>query len=362
MSNQMGQIYSKHNINRQYDLQDSYASHESYYGDGRYPPDWDNRREAVWEQQQYQCGRCGIYKGDASVGEVHHIVHLSDGGSNRLDNLVGLCGSCHALMHPKNEELRGNPWQADLFPNADADQRVAVIREPKEDDELETDLQRLSQLSSPDENANAVTSATIPTDAELAKQADNELPKILIENGFVPRVTPYHRVSVIPKPKGILAAITPRGITISATGDGQTTEFEENNDIFDIYHTADTNHSKIELEDPSGDKQSHLIELEHGDGERLSVQSPISAPPLSTSTLPEYTFGALQYFGWDSLKIGLIPGLIITLLLPSTAPGSGSLGGVIGISLIIGLLLRSASIYQDFAGTATERVVNERNG
>ncbi len=360
MMNQSKWAYREHDINRQYDSQHGYGVRESYYGNGQYPPDWASRREAVWEKQKYQCGRCGVYKGDVSVSEVHHITHLSDGGSNRLSNLVGLCGNCHALMHPDNKDLRGSPWQADLFPDGEADQRVAVIRQSNGDEELETDLQRLSQLSSPDTNAKAVTSATIPTDAEMAKQAEDELPNILINNGFVPRVTPYHRVAVSPKPNGLLATITPRDVKVDATSDGPTTEIEESSDTFNVYHTADTGHSEIKIEDPAGDERSHRLELELEEGERLRVQSPISGPPFTLRTLPEYTLGALQYFGWNSLKIGVIPGLIVAFLLPFSFPGSESLWGAAAIGLILGSLFRSPNIYKDMVGSPTKQVINER--
>ena len=360
MRNQSKQSYKKHDIQRQYDSQNGYRGQESYYGDGRYPPDWDGRREAVWERQNYQCGRCGVYKGDVSVSEVHHIKHLSNEGSNSLDNLVGLCGNCHALMHPDNEKLRGNPWQADLFPDTDANRRVAVIREPNDNDDLETDLQRLSEFSSPDTNNKAVTSATIPTDAKLATQAGNNLPSILINNGFVPRISSYHRVSVEPTPTGLLSAISPREITINVTDDGQTREIEEHGNSIDIYHTADTKETEIEVTDSVDKKRSHQLELAHADGERLSVRSPISAPPLSVGTLPEYTLGAIQYFGWKSLKTGLIPGLIVAFVFPSLVPGNGSLVGTLGIMLLVGLLIRSWSIYQDITGTATEEIIHDR--
>lgn len=360
MSNQSKQVYRKHGIDPQYDSQHTYGKRESYYNDGRYPPDWAQRREAVWERQRYQCARCGVYKGDVSASEVHHIVHLSNGGSNALENLVGLCGDCHALMHPANGSLRGNPWKAELFPEEFADERVAVIRKPQGNEELELDITRLSQLSAPDENANAVTSATVPTSAALAKRAKTDLPGILLDNGFVPRTTPYHRTSVRTRPIGLLAAITPRDIELTARGDGKTLEVEECDDGADVYHAADTTVSEIELEDPSGETRSRRLELEHGDGARLRVEMPLSAPPLSATTAPEYTLGALHYFGWNSLKIGLVPGLILSFLFPSVVPAGGSLAGVVAFVLFIGLLVRSPGIYREISGSPSERVVNER--
>lgn len=38
--------------------------------------------------------------------EVHHILPLSEGGSNREDNLMALCKSCHSKIHAK----RGDRW------------------------------------------------------------------------------------------------------------------------------------------------------------------------------------------------------------------------------------------------------------
>lgn len=42
-----------------------------------------------------ECGNCGS-KDDL---EIHHIVPLAFGGTNRLSNLVRLCSSCHSKAH-----------------------------------------------------------------------------------------------------------------------------------------------------------------------------------------------------------------------------------------------------------------------
>lgn len=53
-----------------------------------------------------ECGESGLYKNEygiyipASVGlEVHHIVPISKGGTDRLDNLETLCTTCHYKRH-----------------------------------------------------------------------------------------------------------------------------------------------------------------------------------------------------------------------------------------------------------------------
>ena len=31
--------------------------------------------------------------------QIHHIKHLSEGGTNKFDNLVKLCAKCHRKKH-----------------------------------------------------------------------------------------------------------------------------------------------------------------------------------------------------------------------------------------------------------------------
>jgi hypothetical protein len=60
-----------------------------------YPPDWDERRELVSERDHYSCTRCGV----SGNHHLHHIRALSQGGTNRLDNIALLCESCHSEAH-----------------------------------------------------------------------------------------------------------------------------------------------------------------------------------------------------------------------------------------------------------------------
>lgn len=62
-----------------------------------YPPDWELRREVVIKIQNGKCSGCSIH--DNNSLHVHHINHLSRGGSNRLENLTALCRSCHSREH-----------------------------------------------------------------------------------------------------------------------------------------------------------------------------------------------------------------------------------------------------------------------
>ncbi len=53
---------------------------------------WVIIRKKVSDRDGYACKICG-YKKHIST---HHIMPLSEGGSNNLDNLITLCPNCHA--------------------------------------------------------------------------------------------------------------------------------------------------------------------------------------------------------------------------------------------------------------------------
>jgi len=44
--------------------------------------------------------RCAVPTCNSIIAiDLHHIVHVSDGGLNKVDNLLALCPTCHALYH-----------------------------------------------------------------------------------------------------------------------------------------------------------------------------------------------------------------------------------------------------------------------
>ena len=46
------------------------------------------------------CSSCGFYSSpEQSILEVHHIIPLSEGGSQDMDNIVLLCPNCHRQNH-----------------------------------------------------------------------------------------------------------------------------------------------------------------------------------------------------------------------------------------------------------------------
>jgi hypothetical protein len=56
-------------------------------------------RREVLARDQHRCQAPGC--GRTRFLEVHHIVSRKQGGTNKADNLVTLCGSCHRLWHER---------------------------------------------------------------------------------------------------------------------------------------------------------------------------------------------------------------------------------------------------------------------
>ena len=69
--------------------------------DNRYPSNWSSIRRKVYQRDGYVCQNCGTKGGPKGNAELHahHIVPLSDGGSNETSNLQTLCKDCHDAIH-----------------------------------------------------------------------------------------------------------------------------------------------------------------------------------------------------------------------------------------------------------------------
>jgi len=69
-----------------------------------YLDDWDRRRRAVYERDNYTCQNCGWAGGP--VGDIelhcHYVVPKSWGGTHRTENLVTLCEDCHDAVHNRS--------------------------------------------------------------------------------------------------------------------------------------------------------------------------------------------------------------------------------------------------------------------
>ena len=67
---------------------------KSQYRTGK---NWKVRREEVINRDNKKCQACGklTYR-----PQVHHITPRRQGGTNKLSNLVTLCGRCHMIISP----------------------------------------------------------------------------------------------------------------------------------------------------------------------------------------------------------------------------------------------------------------------
>ena len=64
--------------------------------------EWDTLRKSALYRDNYTCqgcGQCGIPL------DVHHIIPVSRGGNNWLNNLLSLCRECHTRIHPWLDEV-----------------------------------------------------------------------------------------------------------------------------------------------------------------------------------------------------------------------------------------------------------------
>lgn len=61
---------------------------------------YKNNHEAVLNRDNYTCQCCKTKKGTL---HVHHIIYRSNGGSDKMDNLITLCEACHDKLHHTDE-------------------------------------------------------------------------------------------------------------------------------------------------------------------------------------------------------------------------------------------------------------------
>lgn len=61
---------------------------------------WYRIRGECFERDDYRCRTCGKdIRLENKPGEAHHIIPISEGGTNELSNLETLCYDCHKLKH-----------------------------------------------------------------------------------------------------------------------------------------------------------------------------------------------------------------------------------------------------------------------
>lgn len=61
--------------------------------------DFFNKRYFIFARDNYTCQCCG--KSKDKILQTHHIIYRSNGGTNRVDNLITVCTDCHTSENHK---------------------------------------------------------------------------------------------------------------------------------------------------------------------------------------------------------------------------------------------------------------------
>lgn len=92
--------------NGTYCAQHASVMYKRYNQERRDPAINERYNNEEWKQIREQyivakpfCEMCRKYGKLNKAVEVHHIVPLSEGGTNKFSNLISLCHRCHAKIH-----------------------------------------------------------------------------------------------------------------------------------------------------------------------------------------------------------------------------------------------------------------------
>lgn len=208
-------LYEKYDLKKEYRHQRGFTEDESYHGDGKYPPDWGERRtdiddpvggrrEAIAEHQDHTCARCRRDLREFEYFHAHHYRPIGEEGTHELGNLLALCGPCHKLIHPDNDFLDDDWRDAPMFPAPNADTRTATVRKPVTPAERERylpELELLASSSSEGENTFTTSEATYSLSPADAIDAGEDLSALLDNRGLAPdREVTVHVVNPIHSP------------------------------------------------------------------------------------------------------------------------------------------------------------------
>jgi len=78
-------------------------------GSGRGGRPWRRIRERVLKRDGYLCRTCRDKGRVTPATEVHHVIALSQGGTDDDGNLLGLCQDCHLESDAANRGHRRRP-------------------------------------------------------------------------------------------------------------------------------------------------------------------------------------------------------------------------------------------------------------
>lgn len=373
-------LLEKFGAEKRFNPPDSYSKKASFYGDGKYPPDWSHRRDAIWWLQDDHCARCGTQQNGR--GHVHHVKPLADGGTNSLLNLVGLCVDCHALLHPSVSDLNGDWTKAPKYPWEHAKEEVAVIRRGYSNSgngqtlEIERDFEKLAEESSPEQNYYASQSrAVYATNSAIARQFSSDSPsdsaehdietaetlnKLLLMRNRVPENKLYssRKLEVNTSLSGILGwlssfepeiRVKPARTSEAEKPFGMVTEEVEREESADkeVLFSEDVTEATVVVDEGDGGFTTTDVEFETSQTQSLSLS--ISPPPLSLSTAGPYLLAGLKKFVFllavllslllGPLVLGIIPAMVLYHTVPSLPAFINSGPGQLISAWILGLIV-----------------------
>lgn len=73
-----------------------------------YPKNWEVLRTMILTRDNYQCNEKNV--SCSGPLQIHHILPLSKGGTNKENNLITLCMYHHCLKHEHMRERYANIW------------------------------------------------------------------------------------------------------------------------------------------------------------------------------------------------------------------------------------------------------------
>ncbi len=68
-------------------------------------------REQIFERDGNKCTSCGVEL-QPGMGDLHHIISISKGGTNDPSNLITLCKNCNYSIGDKILEVATTPLSA----------------------------------------------------------------------------------------------------------------------------------------------------------------------------------------------------------------------------------------------------------
>jgi 5-methylcytosine-specific restriction endonuclease McrA len=101
----------------------------------RYPSNWKDVAADIRKRDRYRCVSCGV---EGALLDVHHILYLSNFGTNQQSNLVTLCRPCHETEHNRvfdfgepDDPEAPSPIQPKPSSRSSAEPATAAVRPPE---------------------------------------------------------------------------------------------------------------------------------------------------------------------------------------------------------------------------------------